>query len=545
MQSAKKGVEELVDEYVANRIDRRQFIRRVVALGLSAPAAGALLAACGGGSGATGTAGGTGSKTLTLRLINDIANVDPANWVAAVDEEVISCVYEGLVTYKPGTFEMVNQLAESFQPSKDGLSYDFTLKKGIQFHGGYGEATSEDVKFSYERIAGLTKPKVEAAYAGDWAALKEVKVKDRYSGTIILKKPFAALTTSTLPVSSGVVVSKKAAEKLGKKFSTHPVGTGPYEFVSWQPKQQVTLRRFKGYKTGFTDPQFEQLVLKPIQKDSTSDIALQTHEVDFAQLALDSIDRFQHASGFSVDGKTTLDYNFIGMNTKSPKLSDINVRKAIRAAIDVPAILQAAFEGKYTRATGVIPPNMGIGYWKDAPVYKRDVPAAKALLAQASNPPTQLTLTYTEEAGSDAVFEIAQANLADIGIKVTPQKEESATFYQLGKSLRRRELYYVGYVSQPDPSWSMAWFVCDQFDEWNWQYSCDHRFDQLQAEALQQLDRAQRTQMYVEMQQRWDQRADTVWIAWPKLWYAWRSDIKPMLTPHGRVLPAHFTRVSA
>ena len=128
---------------------------------------------------------------------------------------------------------------------------------------------------------------------------------------------------------------------------------------------------------------------------------------------------------------------------------------------------------------------------------------------------------------------------------MTPQKEESATFYQLGKSLRQRELYYVGYVSQPDPSWSMEWFLCDQFDEWNWQYSCDKRFDQLQAAALHELDRAKRSQMYIEMQRRWDARADVVWIAWPKLWYAWRSDIKPVLTPHGRVLPAHFKRVSS
>ena len=63
--------------------------------------------------------------------------------------------------YAPGTWDLVNQLAETFEPSADGLQFAFKLKEGIQFHGGYGEVTAEDVKFSYERIAGLTTPPLD------------------------------------------------------------------------------------------------------------------------------------------------------------------------------------------------------------------------------------------------------------------------------------------------------------------------------------------------------------------------------------------------
>ena len=86
--------------------------------------------------------------------------MDPAFYPARADE-IATGVFEGLVTYKPGTWEVVNKLAETFEPSADGLQFDFKLKEGIQFHGGYGELTAEDVKFSYERIAGLTKPKID------------------------------------------------------------------------------------------------------------------------------------------------------------------------------------------------------------------------------------------------------------------------------------------------------------------------------------------------------------------------------------------------
>jgi peptide/nickel transport system substrate-binding protein len=544
LNSSDKHVERLVDEYASRRIDRRQFVRRAAALGLSLPAVSALIAACGGGGGGAAGGGGGGlSKTLRIRLTFDVQNMDPATWVGQTDEAVFCNVCEGLVTYKPGTLEVVNQLAETFTPSADHLSYEFTLKQGVPFHGGFGEVTSEDVKFSFERIAGLTKPKLESAYAGDWSALKEVKIKDKYSGTIVLKEPFAALLSSTLPVNAGMIVSKKAVEQMGKKHATHPIGTGPYEFVAWKPNQRVELRRFKDYATAFSNPQWDEIILRPIAQDSAGDTALETGELDFAQISLQSIDRFKGNSDFQVADRTTFDFNFIGMNVLNPKLSDINVRQAIRAAIDVDAILQAGFEGKWTRATAIIPPGMELGYWKDAPVYKPDVARAKQFLAQSSSPPSELSFMYTEETGSDAVFEISQANLNEIGITLNGNKVESAVFYELGKQMRQREMFYTGYVSEPDPSWSTVWFLCDQFDQWNWMYSCDERFDQLHHDALREFDAAKRDAMYVEMQERWDARADAIWTAWPTNWFAWKDGLKPALTPHGRVVPYAFTTV--
>ena len=144
-------VDRLVSDLLARRIDRRQFVRLAVALGLSLPSASALLAACAPASPsasgqATAAASATGAASavpsasgqaavpakLTLRLTADIANLDPAFYPSSVDESVYTGIYEGLVAWKPGTFEVVNQLAETFEPSADGLSYEFKLKEGIQ-----------------------------------------------------------------------------------------------------------------------------------------------------------------------------------------------------------------------------------------------------------------------------------------------------------------------------------------------------------------------------------------------------------------------------
>ena len=164
-----------------------------------------------------------------------------------------SGIFEGLITYKPGTWEVVNVLAETFEPSADGLQFAFKLKEGIQFHGGYGEVTAEDVKFSYERIAGLTKPEIDSPYKGDWAACRRSRSTDTYSGTIILKEPFAAAHDDDAARVLRLVLSKKAVEERGEEYATSPIGTGPYEFVEWKPKQQVPMQRFADYGGASSD----------------------------------------------------------------------------------------------------------------------------------------------------------------------------------------------------------------------------------------------------------------------------------------------------
>ena len=106
---------------------------------------------------------------------------------------------------------------------------------------------------------------------GDWAPhLQEVRVDGTYEGTIILKEPFSPLLTTTLPVPSGWIVSKKAVEERGEEFATSPIGTGPYEFVEWNPKQDVRLQRFADYGGASADTLgtiWDELVLIPIEED--------------------------------------------------------------------------------------------------------------------------------------------------------------------------------------------------------------------------------------------------------------------------------------
>ena len=520
-------------------LDRRRFLKTLGAAGLAAGAV-PLVAACGP---APAEAKG---KNLVLRIDVDMQNLDPAFATGRSDYEIMECLHEGLQSYRPGTMDRVNTLAEEFQVSPDGLRVDFTLRRGVPFHAGYGEVTAQDVKFSYERIAGLTTPNINSSYQGDWSALEEVQVTGRYSGVIRLKHLFAPLHRTTLPLERGYVLSERAVRERGDGFATAPVGTGPYELVEWSPRDRAVLRRFAEYggsRYGYVPPVYwDEIQFRPVFNSTSAATALTAGELDFGPVNPLDERRFAGDAGYQTLRQATFDYSLIGMNVAHPTLRDVRVRQAVRAAIDVDAILAAAFEGAYRRATAIIPPNMSVGYWPDAPAHRRDVDAARRLLADAGAQDLQLTITSsTDQQDPQDVCQIVAANLADAGVRCTIDVQDAGTFWTLGGDVQsQRQLFYLSFAGLPDPYWSMVWFTSDQLNQWNFQSFSDPSFDALQRQTSQTTDDAARQAGYVEMQRQWDAAANTVWLAWPQVLFAGRTGLVPSLRVDGRMLAWNF-----
>jgi peptide/nickel transport system substrate-binding protein len=529
----------LVGEYMESRIDRRQFLSRALALGVSGTAASAILAACGSPSSPSASISAKPpTTTLTYRPQVDIQNLDPAFYVSQDDTIVTDCIFEGLVTFRPGTWTVVNNLAESFEPSSDNLRFHFKLKKGVEWQKGYGEVRASDVKYSYERIAGLTKPNLHSPYSGDWSALETVQVTGPFEGTIILKQPFAPLMSSTMPVGSGKVLPQKAIERLGKSFATNPVGSGPYEFVSWVPKQHTILKRFDRYsganRSFAPKAPWDTIETQVIASDNTAFAAAQTGTVAFAYIPPSLVSQAQRSSSLKVYSRPSLNYNFLSISQKN--VPNIDVRRAIRSAIDVPGVIKAAYNGRYQRAYGIIPPSMKIGYWAAAPHYNQDLTLAKHYLASSGMKNVSLTLTVDNLAPDEAAAQVIAANLQQIGIKVKIQAEDSATIDAIpgnGGGGPHRQLVLSGYVTEPDPYWSFIWFTCAQMGLWNWCDWCNPQFTSLLNQALKTYDPSTRDKLYIEAAKLWDEQANIVWIAYPTLNYATQRWVRPSLRPDG------------
>jgi len=471
-----------------------------------------------------------GPQILRVASGADLTNMDPAYFFDMGDYYMFGSVMSGLVRFAPESYEIVNDLADSIQTSEDGKTITFALKKGVKWQRDFGEVTAADVKFSYERIA---DPANKSPYQGDWASLDHVEVVDDYTGKIVMKEPFAPLWTSTLPGSSGLVVCKKYFNEAGKdKFAIDPLGCGPYIFSEWKPQDRVILKRNPDYygKAGFDEIDFIY-----VPDENARQVALDAKELDFSSVVQEGFKRYADNPDWKTAALNGLDFTWIGMNVENPKLSDINVRHAIRYALDVPSILVANGDDPAAQAFCMLAPGL-LGSWTDAPHYQRDVTKAKDYMAKAGLKSLDLTITVPVAAGGGSpIGEVAQQNLKDIGINATI-KVLDMTAYQTvtqGEQGKQLELFWEYYSMQPDPTWATMWFTCEQIGQWNAMRWCSKEYDDLNTQGLGEMDKTKRAQIYIKMQQLFDVECHAVWLSYNRAYYAYSPTLKPVMTPNG------------
>lgn len=478
-------------------------------------------------------------KILRVRLYGDIQNLDPAFRISENDEVVSNAVMNGLVRYCPNSYELCNQLVEEIEQSEDGLEIRFKLREGVMWHNGYGELTTEDVKYSYERF---TDPDLAADYADDWATLDYVEIIDDYNGIIHLTEPYAPLWNSTMPVNSGNIISKKFVEEVGLEgFATNIIGTGPYTFEEWRPQEMVILKKNAEYWGD--EPYYDEIHLIPIEDDKAAEVALEAGDIDFGLISSQSMDRFESHPDLAVWSKPSLRYYWVGMNVQHPKLQDPDVRWAVIYGVDVPSIIQAAYAGRVERTCALIPPGL-TGYWEDAPCYDRDVEKAKEHLAEAGLDTIDLRLDLQDTAEERIWGEIIQQNLAEVGINIELNPMDSSTYWTTtfgDQAAENNELMVSSYSMQPDPAWATMWFTCEQVGVWNAMSWCNEDYDALHQQALITLDPEEREQLYIEMQKIWDEAAHTIWVTNGARIFGYSTGINPATTPNGKPQVEFFT----
>jgi peptide/nickel transport system substrate-binding protein len=189
-----------------------------------------------------------GSVKLRSTIVADPINLDPALLYETQDRIVVQQIYQGLVTFDctvEPPYPVVPVLAKSYEVSEDGKMITLKLRKGVQFHHGYGELTSEDVVFSLKRHQ---DPKIASRAKAQFRDVERIEAPDKYSVRIHLKDSSAfSLIRNLAWQTGGFILSKKAALKLGDKVARKPIGTGPYYFDRWEPGEKVVLKKFDKY----------------------------------------------------------------------------------------------------------------------------------------------------------------------------------------------------------------------------------------------------------------------------------------------------------
>lgn len=442
--------------------------------------------------------------TLQLTVGHEIISLDPASAHSLMREAIIMhCIYQGLVRFKEGTWEVVPELAEDWTVSDDGLSVIFYLKRGVQFHHGFGELTAADVKFSFERMLG-NGSSLDVQQA--WHILEEVVVLSRYVVKLVLKHPAPHLFTSILPLDVGLILSRKAVEQMGKaQHAINPVGTGPYAFKSFRPRETIELEVFDKYK-GLLPPTRRLLFRLDTHafnfpyrfNQGKLDVALFPNVNPELMRSLSQVTRFETNS---------MHFWWLGLMTNKPPFNSLAARKAVGLALDRRRFLETGLFGA-TPLNAPLPQGVE-GHWAEAPEIPYDPPAARRLLAEAGIAPgTKVSLT-ADPAGLDiAALEIVRANLADIGLLVSFDfRNRQALLDHINQS--RCEMYLFFYNTPIGAYDTLRWFTEGRYynlSKWH-----NPAYDALVEKIGRETDTETRRQMIIQAQKI---IVDDAWGVW-------------------------------
>lgn len=187
---------------------------------------------------------------------------------------MLYAIHDALVRPYPGQ-KMGPSLAESWQESPDGKTYEFKLRPGLKFHNG-DPVTTEDVKFSFERYRGAAGKTLQEHVA-------QIEIVDPLVIRFHLKHPWPDFMTfyGTTATAAGIVVPKNYLTRVGDDgFKKHPIGAGPYKFVSQKPGVEVELEAYTGYWRRV--PNVKTLVMKSVPEATTRALMLKTGEADIS-----------------------------------------------------------------------------------------------------------------------------------------------------------------------------------------------------------------------------------------------------------------------
>ena len=375
------------------------------------------------GPGAASAVPPDGTMALGLHVTLVSRWLDPGETEALITPfMVLYALHDALVKPMPGNI-MTPSLAESWTVSKDGLTYEFVIRKNARFHNG-DPVTADDVKFTFERYKGaggkLLKDKV-----------KEVQVVAPNRARFVLKEQWPDFMAfyGTSATGAGWIVPKKYIEKVGEEaYKKAPVGAGPYKFVSFTPGVELTLEAFGDYWR--KAPSVKRLVMRSIPDETTRAAAVKTGEVDAAYLFSGAVaEDLKRSPGVRVVAPLLYGVYWLDFldqwDPKSP-WHDRRVRQAASLAIDRNAINQAEMLGLGKVAGGFVPPEFDFSLKIDPPAF--DPKRAKQLMVEAGFPNGFDAGDLTPLPPYTSVAEAIGGYLQAIGIRTSVRTMERATF---------------------------------------------------------------------------------------------------------------------
>ena len=407
----------------------------------------------------------------------------------------IAALYTG-ITDIDQKGNIVPGIAESWEANKDLTAWVFRLRKGVLFHNGR-EVDAEAVKLNIERIK---NPAIgDEWHRGAVKSIATVDLLDKYTVRFNLSEPDATLPANVLHYPTNL-----QAPEAFESASEHPIGTGPFKFVSWTRWQETRLVRFENYwetdAEGNNLPYLDEIIGKPKKEDSVRLTALRTGQINLMDnMAYADVDRFKKSQGDKFNAwDLHLGGVFVVFNFRQGPFQDKQLRTAAAHAIDRRAIHQAVFYGHGDMLDQPYPRG-NPWHLEGSRNLEYDPDKAKALLKQARAVGTAIEMTCNANlAYNRESAQIVQEMWNSVGFKVNLKPLDTVPERE---ALRKGDFH--GHIQG-----NSYRFDPDGFFERNLHSKSDYaqllsgwsnaRYDHLVEEAKKTLDVARRKELYTE-----------------------------------------------
>jgi len=366
-------------------------------------------------------------KILQVAVSSDAWNLDVRKGTDVTGLNICKQLYNGLMNYDPDG-NMFADLAEAAPEQPDDVTYIFKLRKGVQFHGGYGEMTAEDVVYSFDTIRGVGDQK-GTFLSAVVRPLDKAEAIDSHTVKFTMKSPYGDFLDACTLCK---IVSKNASEERGKDFTRQPIGTGPFEFVEWVKDDHITLKRFDDY---FTEgvPSLDGVYVQIIPDDTVKVTNLITGQVDMIkEIPPRNLAQLKQTPGIVVGQRTGTQCEQLYFNCAVEPFNDVNARRAVSYAIDRESIAEKVFFGMAQPAKAMLTEEqMPLKKFSDDMVnVNYDPEKAKGFLKASSMPDGfEFTCMTTGQGWFVEQLTVMQANLAEVGITMHIEPMEKSVMF--------------------------------------------------------------------------------------------------------------------